>query len=87
MVGSERRDLSCEVIPGGIGCLDQTDFLFSSPSLDLLFAGYRRVHVVHGFVIDQTGYFVSPGEPRGLSFFVFTNPSIEVIGDACVEDS
>ena len=84
---SERCDVAGKVIPAAIDRLDQFHPFLSPPTFDLFLAGYGHIHILHRLVIDETSYLVFPGEARDLALFVFTNPSIDVVRDTCVENA
>jgi hypothetical protein len=51
-----------QVLPARIDLLDQADFLFSAPSLQLRLAIDGRLGVIVGFVVHEAMNFVLAGE-------------------------
>ena len=74
-----------QVLPARIHLFNQSQFLFSSPALQLLLATNRRLHLIINLVIDQAMNFVLFGESLNGIHFVLVNSTIKVARDAYIE--
>jgi len=90
---SEAKDLlsveprRAQILPSRIFLLNQRNFLLPQPTFDSFFSGYGIVHVLEGFIVNETMNFVIASKPRMDVILVLPCASIDVIGDACVKDS
>ena len=90
---SEAKDLlsveprRAQVLPSRIFLLNQRNFLLPQPTFDGFFSGYGIVHILEGFIVNETMNFVIASKPWMDVILVLPCASIDVVGDACVKDS
>jgi hypothetical protein len=74
-----------KVLPRRIVPLNQPDFLFSPPPLDLFFARDRVTNVSKLFAMNKPKDIVSRGKSRDEPLPVFNHPPLQVVGHAGIQ--
>ena len=76
-----------EITPFGIFLLDQAQFLFTAPALDLLFSGDAGVWIAKGLKINKRVDVVASCEAIDEAGFVLVNSSPNVVRESDVQRS
>ena len=82
-----RRDVGGEVFPSGVGGLDQGDFLFAQPALDLFLARDGSTNVPESLVVNEARDIVLLGESFDQLEPVLDDSAVERTGHAGVKNS
>src|ERR1700683_2411569 len=74
-----------QVMPVRIHCLNQPDFLASSPAFNFPLAADCSVRICKPLVVNQPSQVVTTGEALDDFVLVFPGTANEIAGDACVQ--
>jgi hypothetical protein len=64
---------------------DQSDFLGTGPSFELLLTGEGLVHIIVGFSVQQADDFVAVGETFEVVELMLENTAVKISADADVK--
>lgn len=76
-----------QILPSRIGLFNQRNFLFTPPTLDLLFALDHSLSLIEPFVIHEARTFVLLRESFNLATLVLHDALVEITGKPRVERS